>query len=159
MTLSASASPAYRDPGAPFWAWLPPHLRHAGSRHGFGLREGATLRVLHARGTLWYSDNGAAIDSGIPATGAAPDGSLLLDGLLAGPHREPSMVIALPDRVLVGETVISPAYHGLVSELYPEARWCLRWFCREVMSDAVELAIAVVGPRPVALVMPMRSTE
>jgi hypothetical protein len=49
-----------RDPSARFWEWLPPPIREAGARLGFGTWDGRGV-VFAADGFLWVFDGRAAL--------------------------------------------------------------------------------------------------
>lgn len=139
--------------------WLPPHMREAGARYRFGARLGAELRVLHVRGTLWYTDSATAVDSGIPATGQRPRYSEMVEVITAPRARE--MVTPEPcgETVRIGEAVIPASCYALVCELFPGATWAVGWYWADASLESVAHALAMVGETPVALVMPIRPVE
>ncbi|XXX79255.1 hypothetical protein WMF30_10815 [Sorangium sp. So ce134] len=138
---------------------LPPHLREAGERHGFGARPGAELRVLHVRGTLWYCDGATAIDSGIPATGQRPRCSDLLEGLVEPRPRPAEAPEPRGDVVHVSWAVIPASCFMLAAELFPGASWAVGWYWADAALKPVAHALAIVSGIPVALVMPIRQVE
>lgn len=129
--------------------WLPPHMRPAAARHGFGLAK--ATRALHCLGYLWYTDGHAAIYSSIPATGQRPAESDRLAGMICLYERVDTIPVVLDGHVRVGCAIISAAYHGMVTELHPCARW--------EAGGGLDPVVAWVGCRPVAVVMPMDPRE
>jgi hypothetical protein len=121
-----------------FAAWLPASMRDVGRRWRFGTR--------------WASDGGAVVNSGEAADDERGPRAWTVKRTIFMRDRTPSEPRVLGDRVCIGSAVIEAAYHGLVMELFPRATW-------EVESLITSPAVAMVGDRAVAVVMPLRAAE
>lgn len=147
----SAATPLLAEPADAF-AWLPPHMRPAARRHGFGLRDLSRRLDVPLFGTLWYTDVACAVDSGI-ATDELPsmpwereiEGEVLYRDRWTPATPAP---MACGCYVRIGTAIISAAYRGLVEELHPGAAW--------EAESAERPVVARVAGRPVAIVAPVR---